>query len=223
MKQEILYILFILYIASLLFSAVVAVINYQHLKSRRLVIFIPYLILLFIQELSLFLYLEKNPNGSTALVYNIYRPVAACFFAYLYYTVPFNRSFRKVTIILVTAYLTAFTVVFTRIQSIHAYNNYLNLAGGLVITCCAIFFLFNYFKLDNHAAEKRWLPVLWITIGIVTFYPVVNISFTLYWQLQSYSDSTISGVKIHQIIPRIMSIFMYGCFAWAFYLCRKRN
>jgi len=219
MIQEI---LFIVYIASLLFSAVAAVANHRYLKSRRLVIFIPYLILLFVQELALYLYLKKYPNNSTALVYNIYRPVAACIFAYLYYTVPFNRTFRKVIIILVTAYLTAFAVVFTRIQSIYTYNNYLNLAGGLVITCCAIFFLFNYFKLDNHSEEKKWLPVLWVTIGVVTFYPVVNISFTLYWQLQSYNNTTIGGIKIHQIIPRVMSIFMYGCFAWAFYLCRKK-
>ncbi|HEX2629337.1 MAG TPA: hypothetical protein VHM26_10000, partial [Chitinophagaceae bacterium] len=80
---------------------------------------------------------------------------------------------------------------------------------------------FNYFKLDNPAEEKKWLPMLWITIGIVTFYPVVNISFTLYWQLQSYNNTTIGGIKIHQIIPRVMSIFMYSCFAWAFHLCRK--
>jgi hypothetical protein len=216
-------ILFILYIASLLFSAVSAVINYKYLKSRRLFIFIPYLILLFIQELGVYLYYLEDPTRSTALVYNIYRPVTACFFAYLYYKVSFNVAFRKVIIILVTSYLTAFVIVFTRVQSIYTYNNYLNLAGGLVITCCAIFFLFNYFKLDNPVEEKKWLPLLWITIGVVSFYPVVNISFTLYWQLQSYNNSTVGGVKIHQIIPRVMSIFMYGCFAWAFYLCRKKN
>lgn len=213
--------LFIFYIASLFFSAVVAIINYRHLKNRRLVIFIPYLILLFIQELAVFLYYLQDRTRSTAVVYNISRPITACFIAYLYYQVPFNKNFRKTIIILVTSYLTAFACVFLFIQSIHTYNNYLNLAGGLVITCCAIFFLFNYFKLDNHVEEKKWLPMLWITIGIVTFYPVVNISFTLYWQLQSYNNTTIGGIKIHQIIPRVMSIFMYGCFAWAFHLCRK--
>lgn len=215
--------LFILYIASLLFSAVAAVLSYKHLKSRRLVIFIPYLILLFIQEVAVFLYYREDRTRSTALVYNISRPVTAMFLAYLYYQVSFNKPFRKPIIILVTSYLTAFAVVFLRIQSIHTFNNYLNLAGGLVITCCAIFFLFNYFKLDNPVEERKWLPMLWITIGIVTFYPVVNISFTLYWQLQSYNNTTIGGVKIHQIIPRVMSIFMYGCFAWAFYLCRKKT
>jgi hypothetical protein len=211
-----------LYLASLLFSVVVAILNTNYLKSRRLVLFVPYLSLVFLQELIVLTTLDQNDKASTAIVYNIYRPVTACFFAYIYYKIPFNITFRKVIIILVTSYLTAVALVFTLIQPISTFNNYIYLAGGLLITCCAVFFLLNYFRLDNHIEEKKWLPVLWITIGIVTFYPVVNISFALYWQLQTYSKSAIGG-KLYQIIPRVMSIFMYGCFAWAFYLCRKKT
>ncbi|HEX2627958.1 MAG TPA: hypothetical protein VHM26_03075, partial [Chitinophagaceae bacterium] len=84
---------------------------------------------MFIQELAVFLYYLQDRTRSTAIVYNISRPVTACFIAHIYYKVPFNKAFRKTITILVTSYLTALACVFLFIQSINTYNNYLNLAG----------------------------------------------------------------------------------------------
>jgi hypothetical protein len=66
------------------------------------------------------------------------------------------------------------------------------------------------------------LPVIWITIGIVVFYPVVNISFAFYTHLVSYRSDFL-GIKLYKVIPQLMSIFMYSCFNYAFYLCKKKN
>lgn len=214
--------LFFLYAAVLLFSVVMAVTYHKRLESRQLTIFIPYLALVFIQEIMVYLYYLGSPGSSTAIVYNIYRPVSTCFFAWVFYRIPINAGFRHVIITMVAIYLSATVLTFGFIQSLYTYNNYLYLSGGLVITCCAVFFLFNYFKLDNHTEERKWSPVLWITIGIVVFYPVVNISFALYNHLKA-TTGTVPGVKVYQLIPRVMSIFMYGCFAWAFYLCKKKS
>ena len=49
-------VLFYLYAAVLLFSAVMAISYHKQLESRRLTIFIPYLVLLFIQEILVYLY-----------------------------------------------------------------------------------------------------------------------------------------------------------------------
>src|SRR5690606_8798004 len=105
---------------------------------------------------------------------------------------------------------------------ISIFNNYISLCTGFMITLCGLLFLFNYFKLDNPAEEKKWLPVIWITIGLVVFFPVVNISFALYKHLLAY-QATIFGQKLYRLIPQLMSIFMYTCFARAFYLCQKKN
>jgi hypothetical protein len=211
-----------LYFAVMLLS-LVAAINYRRaLRSRQLTLFIPYLALVFIQEVSLYLYLQQSPGGSTAIVYNFYRPVSTSFFAWIFYSILDNNGFRKIIIIMISVYLAATTVTFGFLQSIYKYNNYLYLSGGLIITICAVFFLFNYFELDNHSEEKKWSPVLWITIGIVVFYPVVNISLALYNHLK-VTTGAVPGVKVYQLIPRVMSIFMYSCFAWAFYLCKKKN
>jgi hypothetical protein len=79
-----------------------------------------------------------------------------------------------------------------------------------------------YFNLDNSAEEKFWRPLLWITIGIATFYPVISISLSLQNYL-TVGRYTFYGLKVYQVIPQLMSIFMYSCFSYAFYLCQKKK
>ncbi|RYG41841.1 MAG: hypothetical protein EOO01_24260 [Chitinophagaceae bacterium] len=214
--------LHILYLACLLSSFIVALLNRNDLRSRRLFPFIPYLFLLFVQEILMFFYSIYAPHGSTGIYYNIYTPVNALFYVFFYTTIPFNSPVRRITWILASLFLAANLITYLFIQSIRVYNSYLGLAGGFLITLCGILFLFNYFKLDNPAEEKKWLPVLGITVGVVIFHPVVNISFALYKYLLAY-QATISGMKLYRLIPQLMSIFMYGCFIRAFYLCKKKN
>ena len=210
------------YLACLLTSCVFAFIFQKGLKSRQLSLFPFYLLLVFGQELLAHLLVKQDSSYSTGFIYNIYNPVNALFFAIFYYRIPFNVPARKLIGALVLVFFTAVLFTFCFIQSILVYNNYLSLAGGFLITLCGILFLFNYFKLDNHTEEKKWLPVIWITIGIVAFYPVVNISFGLYKSLLAY-EATVFGMKLYRLIPQLMSIFMYVCFIRAFYLCRKKN
>lgn len=212
----------IVYLICLFASAIVAFLYRKNLASRQLSFFIPFLFLLFVQETSLFFYVQKYPTFSTGIFYNIYTPVSVLLFSLFYSSIPFNDRVRTLITTLTIIFLTAVLITYCFIQSIYVYNNYISLGGGFLITLCGILFLFNYFKLDNHKEEKKWLPVIWITIGIVTFYPVVNISFALYKYLLAY-QATIFGIKLYRLIPQLMSIFMYGCFIRAFYLCRKKD
>ena len=211
-----------IYLACLLTSCVFAFIFRHGLKSRQLSLFPFYLLLVSGQEILALILVTQDPTYSTGFIYNIYNPVNALFFAIFYYHIPFNLPARKLIGGMAIVFLTAVLFTFCFIQSIRVYNNYLSLAGGFLITLCGMLFLFNYFKLDNHTEEKKWLPVIWITIGIVAFYPVVNISFGLYKTLRAY-EANVFGIKLYRLVPQLMSIFMYVCFTRAFYLCRKKN
>ena len=214
--------LYIIYLACLFASAVAAFLYRKALKSRRLSFFSPFLFLLFVQEITLFFYTRSFPGSSTGVVYNIYTPVSTLLFSLFYAGIPFNAPVRTLIRILTVVFLLATIITYACIKSVYSYNTYINLAGGFLNTFFGILFLFNYFKLDNNNEEKKWLPVIWITIGIVSFYPVVNISFALYKYLLAY-EATVFGMKLYRLIPQLMSIFMYGCFTWAFYLCKKKN
>ena len=214
--------LHLIYLICLLASAVAALFYRKALYSRQLSLFVPFLFLVFIQEITLFFYNLNPPIRSTGIVYNIYTPVSTLFFSFFYSRIPFNISVRNLIRILTIIFLAATLFTYCFIQPVYIYNNYISLAGGFLITLCGILFLFNYFKLDTHKEEKKWLPVLWITIGVVAFYPVVNISFALYKYLLAY-DATIFGKKLYNLIPQLMSILMYSCFIRAFYLCKKKD
>ena len=215
-------IILFLYLAGILFSAVMAFIQRKAIMSRRISILLPYIILVFIQETIFALAIYFDYKVSNAIVYNIYRPVSVIVFFWIYYHIPFMAPFRRLMLWLTVIYLGVVLINYFFIESIFTVSSYLTLVRGFVITMYGILFLVRYFNLDNLSEEKYWRPLIWITIGIVIFYPVISISINFQKYLAEAS-ATLYGFKLYQIIPQVMSIFMYSCFSYAFYLCKKIN
>ena len=213
-------VLYLLYLSCLLFSSLIGFINRKALKSRQLFILVPYLFLVFIQELIIFIIRETYAKPDVVIAYNIYRPITVCVFAWLFFHFSFKQFYRKIIPWIVIIYLVIVASIFLFVSSIKSYNRELSLGGGIALTLFGILFLFDYFNLDNAAEEEKWRPVLWITAGIVIFYPVVNICFAFYNDIFT-KNAMIFGVYLYNAIPQILSIIMYSCFAFAFYLCRK--
>lgn len=213
--------LFFIYMGTLLASALAAIIYQRNLARWCLSIMVFYLPLVFIMEVyqALRLYVWKNP---TAFVYNIYKPATVIVFAVIYYSLPPMFRFRKLIIGITAVYLIALVITYSFIDSIFANNTFLTFGRGICITFFGIFFLMSFFLLDNETEEKFWQPLMWITIGVLTFYPVISISLGLEGYLRRH-NVTIGEFKLYQAIPRLMSIFMYSCFGYAFYLCRKKS
>lgn len=213
-------VLLFLYLASILFSVITAIVYRQAIRGRQLLIMLPYLGLVFIQELGIYLYLLSHPSASTAVVYNIHKPISVLAFFWIYYNLSFMKPLRKVIMLFTVAYFCITLIAYAFWESFFATSSYLALARGFVITFYGILFLFRFFNFDNLAEEKFWRPLLWVTIGIVIYYPVISISVNF----QKYlSGATLYGFKPYQAIPQVMSIFMYSCFSYAFYLCRKKS
>jgi hypothetical protein len=101
-------------------------------------------------------------------------------------------------------------------------SKYLPLLRAFVIGFFAVLFLFGYLQVEDKISDRYWRPLLWVTIGIVIFYPVTSV--VLFLQPYLYEkEATLGPFKLYQLIPQVMSIFMYSCFTYAFYLCRKIN
>jgi uncharacterized membrane protein len=132
------------------------------------------------------------------------------------------RPLRKLTVWLTAIYLAVVLINYCFLESIFTTSSYLTLTRGFVITFYGILFLSRYFHLDNLSEEKYWRPLLWITIGIVIFYPVISISVNFQKYLAA-DNATLYGLKLYNVIPQVLSIFMYSCFSYAFYLCKKKN
>jgi len=192
----------------------------RELKGRNIFILMPYLVVVFIQETSLAVFGELGYIPRNALVYNIYRPLSVIVFAVIYYTIPVMHSVKRLVAGLTLVYLFLVIINYCFVESIFTTSSYLTLARGVLITFYAVVFLFRYFNIDNPEVERFWRPLLWITAGIAFFYPVVTTSLTFQKYLEA-EHFTLYGLRIYQVIPQLMSIFMYSCFSYAFYLCRK--
>lgn len=213
--------LFILYSASILFSAVMALAFRKSIGQRKLIILMPYLFLVFVQELCLHLGEMFQFFTANAIVYNIYRPVTVIIFGIIYYQVPIMAPLRRLMLWIIGLYLLANIITYSFINSVLVLNGHLVMMRGFVITCLGIFFLFRYFSLDDRREEEFWRPLLWLSIGVMIFYPVVSISLT-FQKFLANSDARIAGFRLYNLIPQLLSIFMYGCFSYAFYLCSRK-
>ena len=210
------------YHAAIFLSALSATLFRQGLKKIGLSPMPPYLWYVFIQETTLRILANTGVIKTTGFYYNIYRPIATTVFFLIFYRLTLNNTAaRKLMHRMYIGYL-AFTVfIFVFTNTLKYFSQYLSLATGFVISCFAILYLSSYFNLDNAEEERKWFPVILITVGVLAFYPVINISFSFYTHLLK-SDVLVFGTKLYQSIPQIMSIFMYSCFTYAFYLCRKK-
>ena len=149
-------------------------------------------------------------------------PLTTAFFSFLFYKSDINKKTRPVILFLFCAYVAALIIVHFYLPIKNPFNIYFLLAGGFVVTCCAIFFLYNYFTLDSIADQRKWQPLVWISTGIVIFYPLYSITLALRKQIY-LNNIRIFGLLLYQAMPQILSLFMYSCFAYAFYLCRQTN
>lgn len=214
--------IYLIYLACLFLSAATASYYRKALKSRQLSIFEPYLWYVTVQEISVFLYRRLAEHPKTDIVYNLYRPITLCVLTWFFYHIPFNAPVRKLMLWIVSLYMAIIVFTFVFLHSAFVFNAYLGFAAALVFTSCGLFTLYNYFSLDNQAEEEKWRPVVWIVTGIIIFYPVVNISFAFHKHITSL-NATIFGALLYNSMPQIMSLFMYSCFIYAFYLCQKKN
>jgi hypothetical protein len=215
-------ILFFIYLAAIVFSAVMAILCRRSIGKRNLAVMVPYLSLVSLMEIFVYIDHVRHWGINATFIYNLYKIITVLTFAFIYYCIPFMKASRKLIAILTACYLLAAILSYSFWISIYALDTYLTLFRGFVITFFAVLFLHRFFYLDDGAEEKFWRPVVWITTGIAAFYPVISItaSFSLYL---FQHDATLFGLKLYQTIPQVMSIFMYGCFSYAFYLCRKKN
>lgn len=215
--------IFLVYEIVILTSAVASLLWWKDLRNKQLLWFVPYLWYVFLQEFfSHHFYKQLFGSGSNDIVYNIYRFVTVLFFSRIYYRLPFMKLFRKYIAGMAILYGLAFFIIFGFLQSIFTYNGYLGLARGFVVSVTGLFFLFAYFHIDNRQEEKFWQPWLWITMGILLFYPVVSISLTFMQHLLAL-DTSLWGIRVYNLIPQLMSIVMYSFFTYAFYLCKRKN
>ncbi|MFN8347773.1 MAG: hypothetical protein U0X91_22400 [Spirosomataceae bacterium] len=97
-------------------------------------------------------------------------------------------------------------------------NGYSNAFEKVVISVVVIYYLTQLFQ-DEEATDLRMEPLLWVSVGVLIFNlvalgdvfsaPMLNFSQSLYLQ--------------YYMVLCLATIFLYGCFSYAFWLSRYND
>lgn len=211
---------YIIFLTVILASVIAAIIYRKELKQRRVGFLLPYLAYVFVQEATLSALNALKPEFPNAIVYNLYRVLTVIVFAVFFSRVKFLERWHRLIKITTIAFVLISILDHAFLEPITKNSSILGLVRGFILIVYGILFLFEYMQIESREEEKYWRPFLWITIGIVIFYPVISIALYLQAYLLAKS-ATLGPFKLYQLIPQVMSMFMYSCFIYAFHLCRK--
>lgn len=209
------------YIYIIGFSLLVGIINFRWLKPCRLQVFVPFLALTLGMELT-GVYIKYVMDTSNAALYNAYTIVQVVFCSLFLHSVNNNIKHSRIIVAALIIYVLLSLLTYLYFANFRDFNIPLFLLGGFMVVLFSIFFLVNYFSSDDQREETAYEPVIWVATGLIAYFAVLSITVTLITYIRLY-ELEISGVKLYNLVPRIMSIIMYLCFAYAFYKCRKLN
>ncbi|HSC37976.1 MAG TPA: hypothetical protein VLD19_08905 [Chitinophagaceae bacterium] len=210
-----------LYIYFIGFSLLAAIINYRWLKPSRLQWFVPFLALTLVTEL-LGVYTKDVLDVSNDWLYNSYTWVQVLFFSFFYRSLRMPGPYRRIIEAGVIVYTVSTVIIYLWYTPVTEFSIGLFLSGGFMVVLFAIFFLFNYFSLDDRLKERSLVPVTWITVGTIAYFTVLSITVSLIKYIRQY-DLELGGEMLYNLVPRVMSVLMYTCFVYAFFLCRRIN
>jgi len=159
----------------------------------------------------------KNQKINNLPLLHVYTILEAGFIFYYFKTVFKNEAANRIINFLMVVFPALCIVNFSFFQSIYKFNTYTRPLEAILITilCIIYFFKSGFFE--------RWIkmPVNWINMGIMSYFPAASIIFILSntFVFKSYDrDLNILVWDLHALLVLIM----YLLFAKAFSLIRVK-
>lgn len=200
-------------------SFAISIIFYRSIKDSYMKWFVPFLGIVFISELinNQFYYLRRQ----TILIHYIIGITESVFYGFIFYKLS-NRPIQKKSIIIfiifsVMGYISSYFTFNTSIT----YFLYNLIISGYLLATIALIYLYTKFVDDDETlliSESGF----WIAFGVSLFYSGISISFSLY-DLIYKNNLSISGQNLLNLVPRILSVFLYISISISIILCRKKK
>ena len=204
-------------------SLSVALFCFRQLKGSIYFYFIPFLFFLVYGEIGAVYFYYNVPesylNGNTH-IYLWISIFEIIFYSYLFYHFFSNKLMKKlilaIAFLVVNFYLFLFFFYTVYVEAFY----YVLTLVGIYLTLLSCIFFYQLFQRDEEG-EALSSPDLWIVSGIFVFFTGTCLTFVLHKTLTG-PDRWLFGQPLYNLIPQVLSIILYGFFAKAFMLCRKK-
>jgi len=202
-----------------LFSLVVAIIYYPYLKNSVMKWFLPFLAFVFVGEM--YVNYINIIVGNTLAINNFIAIGESIFYGYFFYSLSNYRWAKKTILILtVISILSSFaSLAFVYSNPRFLYFNLILLALSLSIV--SLIYLYSKFNMDENGVYLLSESGFWVAFGVALFFSGVSVVFSLH-DLSLRYDLRLFGIRLHNIVPQILSVLLYLSISTAIILCKKK-
>jgi len=209
------------YIYFQLLSLLFAICFYKGLKRFKILGFIPLLFIVCITELIAVNTTFFGWANNNLLIYNLYVIVSTPVTAYIFLRMLGYQGLKRSLYISMGVLLFTFTVLnFLFVQGQVNFNTYSLILVEFVIAMLALLVIARLFREDDSTILLNHHPYFWISASTLIFSAVTLIVLGLQ-QFFLLKRIQIGGVQIYRVIMPAINVFLYSCYSYAFYLCRK--
>jgi hypothetical protein len=203
-----------------LFSLVVAIIYYPYLKRTVMKWFLPFLAFVFVGEM--YVNYISVIIGNTLAINNFIAIGESVFYGYFFYSLSRYRWAKKIIVI-----LTVISVLSSLASLAFVYSNpsflYFNLIFlALVLSVVSLIYLYSKFSTDENGVYLLSESGFWVAFGVALFFSGVSVVFSLH-DLSLRYNLRLFGVRLHNIVPQILSVLLYLSLSTAIILCKKKT
>lgn len=203
-----------------LFSLVVAIVYYPHLKHSVMKWFLPFLAFVFAGEIYA-KYVGYVLGKSNTGIYGFITIIEAVFYGYFFYTITEKQTSKKIILVtsLVNVSISIAFFFFIADNPSHLFTNLIFLS--IFFALISLTYIYSKF-ISDEAAYLLDEPGFWVAFGVTLFFSGVSVVFSLH-DFSMTHNLTFLGVKLYHIVPQILSLPLYFSISTAIILCRKKT
>jgi len=203
-----------------LLSLVLAIVFYKNLKQFKLTGFVPLLFIVCVTEFLAGNFQSIGWKGNHT-VYNIYVIISTPVTFYIFLQMLSYKSWARALYITVGILLFIFTLLnFLFLQGSVDFDTYSLILVEFIIAILSLLVIARLFQEDDTTVLLNHHPYFWIGASTLIFSAVTLIVLGLQ-QFLMLKKIQIGGVQIYRVIMPAINVFLYSCYSYAFYLCRK--
>jgi hypothetical protein len=201
-----------------LISFLIAVWAYPYLRRSYLKWFMPFLGFIFLSETA--------SNLAPVGFYSTYlNPVfEVCIYGYVFFELATGRRSRICIIILMACVLIAYVFSYFFLDTDHLFMFYymkVSMVFSFIVTAIALNYLYRQGS-NDFSIRLLQQPGVWIAFGVSIFFSGFSLAGALY-SYMIHMNLNVFGIRMYNLIPRILSVVLYSCLSVAIVLFRRRS
>ncbi|WP_139113149.1 hypothetical protein [Mucilaginibacter sp. PPCGB 2223] len=201
-------------------SLLLSIIYYRGLKTFKLLGFIPLLLIVCFTEIT-----AANPSfvglPNNHGIYNYYLLFSTPVTFYIFLQMLYFKGWVKSLYILTSALLVLFVVInFLVGQGPLRFDTYSLILIEFLTGLLTLLVIAKLFREDDSPIYLNRHPYFWIAASTLIF-SIVTLIVLGMQQFIEVKKIRIGNLQIYSVIMPMINVFLYGCYSYAFYLCRK--